>query len=291
MRILFILLIIGMALLAFIIFESRIESADFVVTKYRVFSNKVKDKNYPIRVIMLSDLHNREYGEDNKRLFEAIERRNPDLIILAGDMITDNVGEANARVLSFIEKLSCRFPVFYGYGNHEDKALRLSREGDFDIQKALCHLEEKGTAVLDNASGEITIRGTIFKLFGLTLPKEAYSRTRKYELSESDINNLVGECSPEDFNILIAHSPYFYETYDRWGADLIFSGHVHGGVVRFGSVGLITPQFDLFYKRSRGMFTDKESGTHIVSGGLGNHRLPFRVFNRPELIVTDIYRK
>ena len=64
----------------------------------------------------------------------------------------------------------------------------------------------------------------------------------------------------------------------KWGADLVLSGHLHGGIIRLPGIGgLITPQAIPFPKYSGEMTTEGEQ-TIIVSRGLGTHTINLRFF-------------
>ena len=82
----------------------------------------------------------------------------------------------------------------------------------------------------------------------------------------------------------MAHNPAYMDAYLEWGADMILSGHLHGGLVRVPVLGgIVTPQGFLFPKYS-GEMTKVGDQTVIVSRGLGTHTLNIRFFNTPELV-------
>ncbi|MDE7197816.1 MAG: hypothetical protein K2O15_02920, partial [Lachnospiraceae bacterium] len=84
------------------------------------------------------------------------------------------------------------------------------------------------------------------------------------------------------------HNPVYFDAYEAWGADLVVSGHVHGGIMRLPVLGgVISPALTLFPKYDGGVFYEKES-TMILSRGLSSHTLPIRIFNPGELIVIDL---
>ena len=63
--------------------------------------------------------------------------------------------------------------------------------------------------------------------------KEKYIKYMKNKLKDINVN---------EFNILIAHDPENFELYEKLGVDLIFSGHIHGGLIRIGKVCLLSPR-------------------------------------------------
>ena len=88
-------------------------------------------------------------------------------------------------------------------------------------------------------------------------------------------------------NILLAHNPKYADSYFEWGADVILSGHVHGGVMRLGEKAVISPDIQLFPKYGYGKI-NRGNQTMIVSSGIGEHTIPFRIFNPRELVVIDL---
>lgn len=90
--------------------------------------------------------------------------------------------------------------------------------------------------------------------------------------------------------MLLAHNPMFFSVYKEWGADLTFSGHLHGGYIRIPGIGgVISPQFQLFPKYDRGIF-EEEGHTLCVSAGLGDHTISPRFFQSGGASNTDLAR-
>ena len=107
----FILVVIGLWIILY-------DTHHFVVRRYRFSSEKIKK---PIRMVMLSDLHNYQYGRENSELLAAIDKAAPDMIVIAGDMITAAKKEKFDKTLTFLKALRDKYPVYYAYGNHEQK--------------------------------------------------------------------------------------------------------------------------------------------------------------------------
>ena len=109
-----------------------------------------------------------------------------------------------------------------------------------------------------------------------------------HEESRKALREKFGIPDPEAFHILLAHNPVYFDTYAAWGADLTLSGHLHGGIIRIPGIGgLITPQAQLFPKYDRGLIS--VNGKYmVVSAGLGEHTVPIRIFNPPQLILITV---
>jgi predicted MPP superfamily phosphohydrolase len=102
--------------------------------------------------------------------------------------------------------------------------------------------------------------------------------------------SLIGESSREDYQLLIAHNPLYIKNYAEWGADLVLSGHLHGGMMRLPGIGgVLSPQAKFFPKYDAGQYHYQKSQL-IVSRGLGSHSIMPRIFNIPELVYVKFVR-
>ena len=97
----------------------------FVIRKYKCRVEKLKKG---CRIILLSDLHNKSFGEKNEKLLEAVRGLSPDMILIAGDMYTAEKDGDTETAAEFVRALAADYPVYYGNGNHEQKTA-------FDIEK------------------------------------------------------------------------------------------------------------------------------------------------------------
>lgn len=258
----------------------------FVTKTYEIHSNKVNSGN-AISIVLLSDLHLAEYGCRNESLLYAIDRISPDLILSTGDLVTAKPDHSTEVVENLMRRLVHRYPVYYALGNHEER-LRVRKDlyDDMFTRFYTC-LTAMGVKVLCNEKESITIKGTELCIYGLELPLSYYKKMAGVQLETSVIHELLGCPDCDKLNVLLAHHPRFGDAYFEWGPDVILSGHVHGGVMRLGTQACISPDFSIFPKYGYGAF--HKDGKHmIVSGGLGEHTIPFRIFNPKELVHLKI---
>ena len=241
----------------------------FRTVTYEVHNPKIKKG---VRFAVLADLHGSIFGEENSTLLKKIQEYAPDAILLAGDMVV----RMDPFTLETARKLLCtlakNFPIFYAMGNHETK------------MKA----KQKGICFLANEKSKVVLAGNSFVVNGLELPLEYYHKPFSPKLTSEKMEELMGKPDPEAINILLAHNPKYGRTYFHWGADLILSGHYHGGVLRFSRhMGAISSQFIPFPKYCCGDFY-KNGNCMIVSAGLGEHTVPLRIHNPRELIFIEM---
>lgn len=282
-----IILIIVAVFIVYCLIEMIRELRDFRVTKYRICSQKLNGIKREKKIIFLSDLHNRMYGEENERLLESIRNQHPDLILIGGDMLVRKDGNSYDKTVHFLAKLPGICPVYCANGNHEQKLKELPDKYEQSYEEYKKALTASGIHMLENASETVKLDEVPVKLSGLEIPLGAYARFGKKELSLKEITDRIGEHG-DDYQILLAHHPGYMKEYLAYGADLILGGHYHGCVVQLPGIGgVISPNFTLFPKYSGGIYPEGEQ-TAVVSRGLGTHSVPLRLWNWPELIVLEL---
>ena len=260
----------------------------FVIRRYSVASHKLKRDT---RIVLLADLHDCVFGRHNKRLLDAIDSIGPDLVISAGDLITahhDARAQRGEESTALLMTLARRYPLLAANGNHETK-LDVARDdygygSQYDDYEAMVHAA--GGLVLRNEHFPLRERG--IDVAGLELPLGYFRHFIREPLSRRDMTGYLGEPDAHAFTILIAHHPDYFDEYCGWGADLVLSGHIHGGIVRlpfFG--GVVSPTCRLFPEYDGGKYTAGDC-TMILSRGLGTHTIPVRLFNPAELVVIDL---
>lgn len=241
---------------------------------YEVISNNI-DKDTTI--VLLTDLHGCEHGRNNIRLLEKITGISPSFVCIAGDMTVKN-GKNTESVLDFLQQLSERWPVYYSPGNHE---IRMSEYDDYRSR-----LRDMGIHYLENqmvwAENNICIAG-------LDLSEYWYHKFwQKREYSVEKMEEQLGHHHTGQFTIMLAHNPEYFPWYAEWGADLVLSGHIHGGIARLPFLGgVLSPSLRLFPRYDAGQFEHKGKYM-ILSRGLGLHHIKFRFFNIPEISAIKI---
>lgn len=273
------ILIVFILFIIMICLRSNYEHKCITTSKYEVISNRsFKDKD-SFSLVVLSDLHNNNFANNHKKLINEINKLSPDYIIIAGDMIIKRKDSMSGIVVELIQELSRNYKVIYGFGNHEQYA-KLNKTSNFEnFQNKLI---ESGVIFLDNKTKSLEIRNNIINITGLNLDLNYYYNNSN--LTSDKIDLIVGKPQENAYNILIAHNPKYFNQYIEWGADLILSGHLHGGIVRLPLLGgIIAPKFKLFPEYTQGQFC-KDNKSMVVSRGLGAHTIKLRIFNKPEII-------
>lgn len=260
----------------------------FVIRRCRIRLPYGTDRAGEVRLAFLSDLHGKCYGKENQELVEAVKKERPDYILVGGDMLTRSDPSTDRTALALLRDLVKICPVYMASGNHEQK-LRMEPErygGRYERYKR--EAERLGVVVLENESRHLDMKGIPVTVSGVEIPVECYGHFRTEKLRVSDLRDRIGEKKEGTYQILLAHSPVYFQTYAKWGADLTLSGHLHGGIVRLPGLGaLITPQARLFPKYSGGTYREGDK-VCVVSRGLGTHTVNLRLFNPAELVMITL---
>lgn len=226
----------------------------------------------PVKIVQLTDLHGASFGRENHSLLEKIEREQPDLIAVTGDLYTHGDEAGKQTAIHLLTELVKLCPVYAVPGEHDASA------------EFLDALRGVGVRVLDYKTESLRVGETPLRLYGID--NVYYSATF----------SLENEFSPPDeqeFSILLAHisNP---PAFAAFGVDLALCGDTHGGQVRLPWIGPIYYQGSWFpvFSYSHGIY-DKgmyqlEDMHLFISSGLGNYPAPVRFWNRPEIVVLTL---
>ena len=231
------------------------------------------------RIAHVSDLHNAEMGEDNEKLLSMLRKADPDMIAITGDLIDSRNTDIEVA-LHFVREAVKIAPCYYVTGNHE---ARVNEYGELKSG-----MEAAGVTVLEDARAEISLESEAIMLIGVNDP--SYQTDYLFGDSETVMNTkLEGLHSEKDgFTVLLSHRPELFDTYADHGMDLVLSGHAHGGQFRLPFIGgLVAPNQGFFPEYDAVIYTEGNTNM-LVSRGVGNSILPFRINNRPEVILIEL---
>lgn len=255
----------------------------FITVRYEIRSDKITK---PCKMILLSDLHNKSYGKDHEKLVREIDVISPDVILSAGDMLTAAQETPYGKALSLMRQLSSRYKIYYGLGNHECRIQLYPEIYGTIYEDYIKGLTDCGITLLINEN--VYLPEYNVAVCGARIDECYYKKFRKYPMDEDYLPKILGKPREDACQILIAHTPQYFEEYAAWGADVTVSGHVHGGIMRLPVLGgVLSPNMTLFPKYDGGRFEQGKS-VMILSRGLSTHTIPVRVFNPAELVVIDL---
>ena len=253
--------IVAVLLVVFCVWQNK----GLTVTQYKVTNSK---NSSTLRIVQISDLHNASFGRDNKWLLDKVRKEKPDIIVITGDLVDSGHTDISTAV-SLVDALTDIAPTYYVNGNHEPWLDAATEESLYDS------IEKAGAVLLMNTYTRL--EGNII-LAGLD----------DSSLNDNTLMEMLQNAEDDCYVILLAHEPQYINNYAAGGADLVLTGHVHGGQFRLPIAGgLLSPEHGFFPEYSEGLVRSGNTDM-IISRGLGNSVIPLRLFNRPEIVSVDI---
>ena len=270
-------------LLVFILGLCLFQNYHLITTEYEYLSVDVPQELDGYTIVQVSDLHNQIFGVGQKTLLKKIEECEPDLIVVTGDAVDlthTNYGPTKTFFKGAVEIA----PVYYITGNHE--IWLRDRDGE-KYQEYIQEIISYGVNYIDDQA--VFLDG--FKLVGVaddSLSGDISGIINgDFPAAENAADSNEEVATSSDLVIALAHEPNYMNKYAATDADLVFSGHNHGGQIKLGDKGLLSADFTFFPEYDYGEF-ESSGTTMIVSQGLGNSVLPVRLNDYPEIVKVTL---
>ena len=271
------LIITILSLLAFWLYWTN---SNITTTNIQIERAEIPTAFDGFKIAHVSDLHNHQWKD---KLINKIKAKNPDIIAITGDLVDSSKTDIDIAI-DFVERAKKIAPVYYVTGNHEAWL--------DDYSSLEQRLEKTNINMMDNKAKFIEMGGSKIQIIGVEDP-DFQSQNGPSYIQEELVKEKIDENIKRDYyNIVLSHRPEVFGAYTRANANLILSGHAHGGQFRipFLNKGLVAPNQGFFPKYSEGVYS-KENTDMIVSRGLGNSIIPIRVNNTFELVIVELKTK
>lgn len=237
-----------------------------------------------LRMAVVSDLHVGPYkgAAFIRRMVKKVNALQPDVVLLLGDLVLTE--EVTTDTLLALQPLADLHPLLGTYaimGNHDHSIYRMG----FSFPHAQDHsellaegLSSLGISVLRNTSVSIQSGENIFAIAGI---EEALS-------GKADIV-LTFEGLPKTMpTVLMSHNPDVVLDSASLEADIIVSGHTHGGQIRLPWYGPIaTLPTHLGRAFDQGIFQLASGATLAITRGIGESGPRARLFAPPEILLIE----
>lgn len=257
------------------------------IRKYNLKCNK-NLKNGTLRIVFLTDMHNKVRGGDGEKIWQLLEKCRPDLVLVGGDVMVGKPGREIATAAQFIRELSERYPVWYANGNHEQRISARPEEFGEMGERYDRAVKETRAVRLINRQAEFQVNDIPVTIYGFDPDEKFYDKGFRKKGMKEELEKVFGTPDEKSYTILLSHTPRYGKEYLSWGADLTLSGHYHGGVMLLGKRrGLVTPDFRMLSAFCGGIRSEGERHM-IVSAGLGEHTIPVRIHNPREITLIEV---
>ncbi len=223
-----------------------------------------------LRIALVADLHvgTFTHGATVKRIVEATNRLDADLVLLPGDLINNALADLS-DALDAVTNMQSRYGAYLCVGNHD-----LIEDPEEFVRRTKARVP-----LLVNESRIVSIRGQHVQLLGLPWHRDEV-------LIADSVRQLAPERVPGAFPILLAHHPHAFDAAAVAGFPLTLSGHTHGGQLMLGDRVGFGP---LMYRYWSGLYRKPEEGgaALVVSNGVGNW-FPLRVGAPAEIVELTL---
>ena len=260
---------------------------DFNTVSLRVV--EYKKKNLPealkgFKIAFISDIQADRYTNDARleRFISKVNSTNPDLILIAGDMITSTPNYINTSA-KYVGELKSKYGTYSCIGDHDNWAYwqdngRSVKEITEALQKNNVQMIDNGRKVIDVNKSQI----------GITFITNTYVE----RISDAALDSLAQIEKDYDLKIFLSHQPRnkFIDAAVKHNYDLLLAGHTHGGQVTFffPFYNLSATLIETKYVRGNFKFGDM---LMIVTRGLGMSLLPLRYNSTPEVTLIVLGKK
>lgn len=264
------------------VYQVHISYNKLTTTHYSIKTNQI---NNSVNLVIISDLHHNQLGENNKDLINKINELTPDIILVAGDVVNSDSKDSKI-VTNLIKQLCKENQVFYSLGNTD---IDYIKSGKSNLVK---DLEDVGVNVLDNEYEDVKINGNIIRIGGMyayAFGLNGNNDVNKDTMEDGVYDFLCKFQDTDNYKIMMAHRPdsfIFGNASKVWNIDLVVSGHNHGGQVVLPFVGgLYGGDQGWFPEYDKGLF-DLDKIKILITSGLGSGKQKLPRFNNPPEVVN-----
>lgn len=246
-------------------------------TDYTVMTDK---KVGNLRIALIGDSHlGSTFDADGfAKHLKTIEKAKPDLLVIAGDFVDERTTKAEMiKATQALQDVNTQYGD-YVFGNH-DKALYRPDSRDFTGNDLVAELEKNGVIVLQDESILLDDR---FYIVGRQDASEEFDFGR----SRAAIADLMAPLDHSKYIIVLDHQPRDYAAEAKAGADLVLSGHTHGGqmiplkqLINWFSIG----QNDRIYGLEQ-----RDNTNFVVTSGISDWAIQFKTGTKSEFVIVDV---
>lgn len=257
------------ALVSLIVFLGNLNKRNIDIKTLELTIPKGQSKLNELNVVMASDIHLSPIDGERllTRIIDKMNSLNPDIILLAGDIVDDKAEILEARGIGkSFHKLKSKYGVYSINGNHEFIN---------GVESSVMYAEHLGIKTIRD---EYILIDSSFYIVG----REDKAMPQFTGKQRKSLKEIISNLDPDYPKILLDHTPFNLNEAEENKIDLQLSGHTHHGQI--WPANLIT---NMIYEISWGY--KKKGNTHYyVTSGAGTWGPPVRTGSRSEIVNIKI---
>ena len=275
--VLIIILSVAALFSAYIVYDnSRI-----VNTTYQYVSDKVPSNFDGYKIVLITDFHNSEHYQ---KLADTVKAASPDIICIAGDLVSMNT-ENFTNTKKLLRELTSITTVYYSYGNHEIWSNTYHDTKTPLVEKEIAGL---GVVMLNNKVKTIEKDGQLINLIGYG--DSVYDDTGNHfeTHAKKTLTSLANTLDKNVLSILLFHRAQYFDMISQLPYDLVLAGHLHGGHVNLPYVRELILQKHFGSDKYRKGEYHLNGSEMIICGGTALKDDLYRLFNTPEIVTVEL---
>ncbi|WP_339285820.1 metallophosphoesterase [Oceanobacillus sp. FSL K6-3682] len=265
--IIFIVLLLAMLLVTIKIY---FDTATFKINKEQFQSDKLEEGT-ELKILQITDVHSHVFGAENSAVLEKVKELDADIIVLTGDLIDRKTENLEIAYQLAEELVRINPDTYFVTGNHEHENL--------EKEAFLAGLKDRGIITLSNENTQFEKNGQLFNIVGVS----------DVSTEHEDMTLAFADLDTDKYTILLSHAPIVVQKYPDVDADIVLSGHTHGGQVRLPFIGaLVAPDEGLLPELQKGIYPLGDERYLYIDSGLGTSALPIRFLNQSQISLITI---
>lgn len=242
------------------------------VKKYTIYNEQLPDSFDGFRIAFASDFHY-ESRFNRKRLpglLKALRATEADILLLGGDYRGRNGGNLT-ELFDLLHAFRPPYGTYGVMGNHENNA-------NYEVVKE--EMKRTGVHLLEHNVDTLWKGNEYILLCGIRNP---------FDLKQNGVSPTLS-LHPDDYVIMLVHTPDYAEDTDISNTDLVLAGHTHGGQVSFFK--RYTPaHFSKYGTRFMTGLKHNSAGIPvIITNGIGTSRKDIRLFTPSEIVLVTLHK-
>lgn len=261
--------IVVIVLVGLVVFIGNLNKRNIEIRNLEITIPKGESKIDSLNIVMASDIHLSPIDGERllSRIVDKINSRNPDIVLLAGDIVDDKAKVLEERGIGIsFNKIKSKYGVYSITGNHEFIN---------GVEPCVRYAESFGIKFLRDTS--VLIDNSFF-----IIGRDDRSKAQFVGVQRKSLDEIVNDIPNYYPKILLDHTPFNLEEAEQNKIDLQLSGHTHHGQI--WPANIIT---NMIYELSWGY--KKKGNTHYyVSSGAGTWGPPVRTGSSSEIVNIKV---
>lgn len=242
------------------------------IRQYDIYNNQLPESFNGFRIAFATDFHyeSRFTAKRLPNLVRALQSVDADVLVLGGDYRGREGGNVE-ELFKALQQISTPYGTYAVMGNHE------RGEADSLARKAM---KDCGVKLLGHRVDTLWKGNQFIEICGIRNP---------FDLKRNGVSPTL-TLKPEDFVVMVTHTPDYVEDVDVSNTDLALAGHTHGGQVSLFKRWTPAGNFSKYGNRFlTGLKHNSQGIPVIISNGLGTSRKDVRLFTPSEVVLIVLH--